>query len=803
LWSQEQRLLRDLETVCVDSEHGIYAVDLAGWAFSWGELPIRRQLPGHQEVVIVRRLRGAIERLRSIRVDDDQHRQLKHLFAAALEHREQLMRERFRPLLVSSLDESGISPVNLPEEIGRDKLVDELLDRVEENGHFSIGNLRDAISSNQQKLPDLHVDAELFKGDPIIRLNRKLAIRLDGVYRRGEIYMRLLHRLSSLAFGTVIGRLLVLFFFLPFGLAFFVMITPGIAIEEGEKLCIWIAQMMGLAEIPPELPAAERHAVHVFPIPNLWGVAALGIFFMLLFNVAGFRRLVFLGFDKVWRALHRLFVTVPFWVVQLPALQAILRNPYWETLRRVIFWPVVMAMLAGVAAWWNDAGTAVSAGAFVLGLAGGIVLLNTRLGRDIEENVTDWLLHRWAWLNVDLVPGVVRWIMDVSRWCLEGLEQMLYTVNESLRFRSGTSQIVIFFKAVLGLFWSFVTYIIRFAVNLLIEPQVNPIKHFPVVTVSHKVCLPMIPTLAGVLRNFGVRRATTTAAGIIFGIPGIFGFMVWEVKENWKLYRANRSRNLRPVAIGSHGETMLRLLRPGFHSGTVPKLFKKIRRAERHASERSAHKYGAALHHVAASIAHFVERDLLALLRRARGWGGLPIHLGHVCLATNRVWLELACPALGDTPLAIAIDQQGGWLLAGVLEPGWLPRLNAEQRMTLAAALAGLYKLAGVHLTREQIASCLPAPVLAYGLTEEGLMLWAGADGSEQAVYDLSEGPKLTPVGRTPECRNMSDVLPVLDRSRLIFAATPIAWDDWVHAWQDADVPDLLPAAALLPDAKS
>ena len=45
-------------------------------------------------------------------------------------------------------------------------------------------------------------------------------------------------------------------------------------------------------------------------------------------------------------------------------------------------------------------------------------------------------------------------------------------------------------------------------------------------------------------------------------IPGIFGFLAWELKENWKLYRANRPKTLRPVQVGSHGESLARLIAP-------------------------------------------------------------------------------------------------------------------------------------------------------------------------------------------------------------------------------------------------
>jgi hypothetical protein len=523
------------------------------------------------------------------------------------------------------------------------------------------------------------------------------------------------------------------------------------------------------------------HGKHTFPMPNLWGVFGFGVFFLLLFHVNWFRGHVFSGVGKVGRGLQTVLITGPVWLVQLPALQAVLHNRFWLRFRRFVFWPAVMAAAGGLLAWWSNldwpATGSIALGCFALGT----LLLNTHLGRDFEETATDWLLRWWVWLTVDFVPGLLRFIMDTSRFCLEAIEQVLYTVNEQLRFRSGESRVIVWSKAVLALLWFWVTYVIRFAINLLIEPQINPIKHFPVVTVGHKVCLPMIPTLAGILRDLNVRRPGTTATAIIFGIPGIFGFMVWELKENWRLYGSNRSQNLKPELIGSHGETMLRLLKPGFHSGTVPKLFKQLRRAERHGQQRTVRKLLAALHHVEESVAHFVERELLALLRQSHGWGGVAIDLEQVHLATSRLWVELSCPTLGRRPLVLAFDQQNGWLLAGVLKPGWLPQLNAEQRQTLAAALAGLYKLAGVHVTREQLDESLPLAKVAFDLTDEGLVVWtAGAEG-HAAVYDLSAGPTLHP---RPLNGALTPGLPVLDTTRLLFTNVPLTWKEWVRIWE-------------------
>src|SRR6185437_3174853 len=86
------------------------------------------------------------------------------------------------------------------------------------------------------------------------------------------------------------------------------------------------------------------------------------------------------------------------------------------------------------------------------------------------------------------------------------------------------------------------------------------------------------------------------------GVPGIFGFLAWELKENWRLYRANQSPTLDPVMVGSHGEQVVHLIRPGFHAGTLPKLYARIRRARGPAVRRGEE----GLHHVETAVRRFV-----------------------------------------------------------------------------------------------------------------------------------------------------------------------------------------------------
>ena len=48
-------------------------------------------------------------------------------------------------------------------------------------------------------------------------------------------------------------------------------------------------------------------------------------------------------------------------------------------------------------------------------------------------------------------------------------------------------------KAIVGPVWRVISYGIHFYAAVLVEPQVNPIKHFPVVMVADKFMLPFFP----------------------------------------------------------------------------------------------------------------------------------------------------------------------------------------------------------------------------------------------------------------------------------------------------------------------
>jgi hypothetical protein len=791
-WAVEGRLLYDLQKVCVDHERGVYELDPVAWAFSLGKKPLKCPLPLQREVRIVHHLRKAARRVAKVRLADLDRQRLAALLESAIDDSEERLRQRFRPLLQDALAKVGMKPENFPERVALQKLVEELLDRITEYGYLSIGDLRDALSRNNLKLPDLAGPGEFFRGDRLLLLDRELAAALTGVYRGGEFYMRGLQRFSALAFGTRLGRFLTRYIALPFGGAFVILMGLYAGGEEVIKL----------------FQVGDKKRWEQLNIANPVSITLLGVFLFGLIHVPPFRRAVATAFRWLFRGFRAVLFDAPRALLRLPWMRKVLQSPPVALFTTYLLTPLVLTALASVIFPLSGSEPSTALGGGVAIFLAAVLLCNTRFGRDAQEAVTDLLIRNWEYLRSDLIPGLFRAVVDFFKMILELVERFLYTVDEWLRFKSDEGRLSLGIKCALAPVWYLLTYLIRFAINLLIEPQINPIKHFPVVTVSHKLLIPTYPMLAEILQSamdIPHSSAIGIATAIIWCIPGIFGFLVWELKENWKLYRANRSPTLKPVGIGHHGETMLRLMKPGFHSGTLPKLFAKLRKAERRAPRRrnwrTVFKQLAALHHVEESLRHFVERELVALLHQSKGWEGAPVAAGEIVLASDRIRVELCRPEGGGESLELSFEDQSGWLVAGVSRPGWLGELSGPQEQVLRTALAGFYKMAGVALVREQVASCFEPAAVAYEVTGVGLVVWPGDDFRREAVYDLTMGEIIKP---RPRSDAAAEALPTLKAVQLEFALTSVTWNEWVRAWEQDQlgknqVPELAPGIRLLP----
>jgi hypothetical protein len=789
----EAALLFDLQKTCLDYERDIYALDVVEWVLSAGRKPIKRPLPSQRHVLVLKHLRSAAQRLTLARLSDGDRQHFNALLASALEGCEERLRARFRPILAHALHDVSLQPENPPERTAFNKIIEELLDRIVEFGYLTYSDLRDAISRNQLKLHDLSDPQEFIRGDSLLRLDRRLGTLLDGVYRPSEVYMRLLERTTALSFGTYTGRLLTRFLLVPFGGAW-------LLLEMALTVYAWLHPMF--SPPPPDPVIAEARALGAPALPLVkeseppplspvafWATTALlGLFLLALLHHRGFRRRCKRALVKAWRVVRFLFFDLPRKVVQIPALRRIVTS--WSF--QLFYWYFVKPLAVCVLLWfWVP-----EAFSTPLGTAGIFLsvhfLLNSRLGHAAQQVVNQTLYRSFQLLRAGLIPGLIHLVTRVFKQITDAIEYFLFTVDEWLWFRSGETRLSLAVRTVLGVIWFPIAYLARFIVVVLIEPGYNPLKA-PVSYMAAKFMTPLTVILLAWL-NHTIEPwptplyvlALALGSLVIIHLCDVFGFLFWEMKESWSLYRANRAPQLKPVALGAHGETMRRLLRPGFHSGTIPKLYARLRKAERRArvtgNWRRSRACRRALHEVQVAIRQFVIRDLVFLLNQSTSWHTQGLGVGRVMLASNRISVELLHGSHPERAAWLEFDECKGWLVAHVLDPGWLGQLTTEQALALNTALACLYKLAGVDLVREQVAANLPPPATSFDVTRTGLIVWLDRRHGTAIHYNLVD--QLGAVKPTTADGKPAPEWPALDVRRLAFGVIALTWEQMEAIWR-------------------
>lgn len=856
-WNADKRLLYDLQKVCLDHERVTYKVDLVKWIVSRGRRPLRRPLNSVREVMMAKHLASSASRLVSVRLSGMERERLDGLLHSAAHLAEHQMRKRTRQALRKTLLDVGLVPESLPEHVAFDKLIEEALDCIAARGYLTMGYLRDAISRNDLKLPDLKHPRELILGDHLLRADDRLDLAMDGVYRRGEFYLRWLQIISSAFFGTPAGRFATQFLIIPFGGAKVIVVgaTHLIHVVTGHKThapaytppsadaaadaetAVPAAETVATAALAPQdsanresatMPALEmRPAVVAVPatgqpgssqsvdshvaetlqpgssdpwegfvsreVSSLSLVLAIGFVLMGLIHIGSFRQWALNATIQTWKLLKKGLVDLPLTIIRLPAIQRLWRSRPFVRARRWVINPALFAwlvvrllpglLLQTTLSWWWTATLAV-----LLSLG-----LNSRLGRDAEELTAEWLTSFWHHFRARVIMAVIDWIIDIFKTILGVVERFLYAVDEWLRFHSGESWLTVVAKAVLGVIWSFVSFVIRIYVNLLIEPTFHPVKHFPVVTVAHKMFFPFLVVLEYTMRTalspyLGMPLAVSVTWFNIFFLPGFFGFAVWELKENWRLYAANRRSSLAANIVGSHGETVPRLLRPGFHSGTLPKLYRRMRHLEQQpASFRRFSLRRAArenLEHVERDVRHFVDRELIHLLELCPVWQGFGLRCGRVRAASNSLLIPLECDRLSDRHLRLVFQEQSGWVVASTIDSGWLPFASGQQIRSLENALEGFYRRSGIELVREQMEQNLIRK-FAYDISATGLTIWPDREFHREVTVDLSRPHILRPL---PASDVVASGLPtVVDRIKVVFSDSETDWSLWLQLWQPSD----------------
>lgn len=679
----DRRLRQDLAKVAHDHERTPEQISLTGLFTR----PRRQPLPLLARARIVRHLARAEARIPLLDLTPSDRARLTDVLARAHEHAAATLRNDLRAA-VHDATAPALDRTTVVEARAHDKLVEELLDRVLATGRLDFATLRDAVARNGSKLNDLGRGRIL--ADPLLVADRALASQLAGVHRRAESYRRGLHRLSALLFGTALGRRLTLFLLIP-------LLGAYALLELLQHTLVLLVE--GLADRPLTIVTPLAFAATALV---LWG----------LVNAPPFRRVTLAGLRGLGRGLRATFVAFPRWLAARPwvrAVRAWLASRLWRGVWSWLLLPTLVALPLAIPIALGALGDLPPPTRALL-IAGLVLVLSlvghTPLGWRLGEAATDaWVGTRRA-ITQHFGPALVAWVVAFFRGLMDGLERAIYAVDERLRTRAGDRRRRVVLVALLSLPWRALSYLVRLYVNVSLEPKVNPVKHFPAVTIGHKLVIPLSLALDQALEGpLGPSAAHVLAAALLFVLPGLFGFLAWESKENWRLYAANRPLLLTASVIGSHGETMVRLLRPGLHSGTLPKLFAKWRRVARRAPPLRVHpalSWAARLStwrlqvlaerhaHLVTDLRHFIERELIALITHTGG----TLQLGEVELATNRVRIHLQTPQPNAPTRAwrLTFELRDGVVL-GTLEPALDP---AHDPPTFVTAMRGVPALAGL-----------------------------------------------------------------------------------------------------------
>ena len=587
--------------------------------------------------------------------------------AAAAAYVRRGLEQRLRARLLEVLETAGLLPAHAEGRLAAHRLADALADLIRRHRHLRFADLRDLLNQDALSLPDAGW-ADWRRGDCLGRFDRAAAAALPGVYRPGEFYVKGLQRLSAPLFGTGRGRL---------GLR--VVLLPGLAAWAALEVT---ALVWGLVTPDGAHPALTTPAAVLLLAATLSAGANTGP------GRDAARRCgrwaMRLGRLLLFTGLPRLLRSAP--------VQWLLNRRLVRRLHEQILAPVTLGLLPllPLTALWllahpQDLGPAAWAALLTLAYALGTLLRETPAGRrGLDDLATGWR-HLRDLLRQERLADLIAPVMAFFKQWIRTLDEGLHRIRTHLSPRLGEGPVTTLLKTLVAPLWAAWESVVQFYVVVLIEPQTNPIKHFPVVTLGHKLLLPWLPTLsyglhAGLSPLLPNALAFPLIAATIFLLPGLFGFLFWELKENWRLYAANRTDPVPAARVGAHGETLAGLLRRGLRGGTIPKAFDRLRQVldrqvrDETPDPRALRRALARLAAITALIARFAERELVIPLRAA-------CRDPATTTPAGTAQLVLAAPRVASHEIELRVQRGGA-------AAGSIP-LELVLRLAPAAATAG------------------------------------------------------------------------------------------------------------------
>lgn len=647
-------LLRHLERTLVAGQSAYYRIDLRAWTTTGRA---RQILPFQGTLKCLRSLDSARRLLEELpwRVADLDR--LAAPLAAIAERLGERLEQQIGPRLMDALaaasfaqEGSADTRAGRPadpsvDRIALRRLADALTEIVRQRWHLRFSDVRDLLARDTLRLPDASL-GEILRGDRLTRFDRAAALALPGVYRRGEIYVKGLQRLGAPLFGTPAGRLVLRLALGPWLAAYLGLIGLGL--------------ILSLFMPDPDLPqlATPTTVLSLTAAISLAVGTRMGRRAILGLWRAVARPVRFLLGPRLRQVLRRIGRQLRHWGPAAWLLERSLVQGLWDRLLAPLTTGLV-PLIPAVAILWvfapDETGGALWVALLALAFALGTLLRDTPGGRRwLDDLATGWQRF-WVRLRHEGLADLVAAVMDFFKSQTRRLTEALERVRSLLDRRLDEPLPGALIKTLASPVWGAIEALVQFYAVVLIEPQTNPIKHFPVVTLGHKLMLPFLPALSGGLATL-LSPVLPTAVALplvaltVFLLPGLFGFLFWELKENRKLYAANRGIRVPLAHLGPHGETPRELMGRGFHGGTLPKAFDRLRKClERQVRERSPDPRG--LRHAALDLARigdlvgrFAERDL-----------ALPLQAGCVARTDGLGEVEALPPQLSTQAVQIGV----------------------------------------------------------------------------------------------------------------------------------------------------
>ena len=574
-----QGLLGCLEQLLLKGPTDYYRLRFGRWLMHLGRTPIREALLFQPLLKALRALETSRARL------DEQPWPMAELerFTRLLSNLNGSITERLdtelTPRLEQAMQEADFIPRNHREIVAAQKMKLELLDVIKHRRHLKFTDVRDIVARNILRLPD-PTWSEFFRGDRLRRFDRTAERALPGVYRPGEIYIKGLQQLGAPLFGTPLGRDILRYLLLPFGGSYLVLKSLDLLIA----LIPFVEKGFHLTETTSVVLSGA--------LINLVAYTGIGRHLAKAVIVGGWRILRFLAWDGPHGLLR-------WWPIAGLLSTGLMRGLGRNLIQPLLIGILPLAPIIALAVLVDE--VPIKPGLWLLGLAFalGTLARNTPAGRRFLDNLSTRIGAYLQRLNQALFIGLIQQLLFFFKEVTRRFSQLLHRVDEGLTHHLSERWTSLATKALLAPIWRFSEGLIQFYVTVLVEPQVNPVKHFPIVTIGHKLLLPFLPAITAAFVEITESVLPKVVAYpfvtlTIVLLPGLFGFLVWELKENWRLYEANHRERLNkldvgragenpiePASVGAHGETMRGLMCRGFHSGTLPKGFDRLRKVIR------------------------------------------------------------------------------------------------------------------------------------------------------------------------------------------------------------------------------